>query len=63
MICPCKDCTERYEACHDHCDKYKDWKAPIAASYADRKKQVINKSEVLERWMRRELNHRKRQGK
>lgn len=23
---PCKGCTEKYEACHDHCDKYKEWK-------------------------------------
>ena len=23
---PCKDCTEKYTACHDHCDKYKGWK-------------------------------------
>lgn len=24
---PCKDCPDRYTACHDHCDKYKAWKA------------------------------------
>ena len=23
---PCKDCKKRYPACHDKCDKYKEWK-------------------------------------
>lgn len=23
---PCKGCTERYTACHDHCEKYKKWR-------------------------------------
>ena len=22
---PCKGCTERCTACHDHCEKYKNW--------------------------------------
>jgi hypothetical protein len=22
---PCKGCTERYTACHDHCEKHKKW--------------------------------------
>ena len=22
---PCKDCTERYTACHDHCEKREKW--------------------------------------
>jgi hypothetical protein len=22
---PCNGCTERYTACHDHCDKHKKW--------------------------------------
>lgn len=26
---PCKDCTERFLACHDHCQRYKVWKAEI----------------------------------
>lgn len=24
-ISPCKGCTERYTACHDYCEKHKDW--------------------------------------
>jgi hypothetical protein len=27
LIPPCKDCTERYTACHDHCEKFKKYKA------------------------------------
>jgi hypothetical protein len=26
---PCKDCEERYPACHDKCEKYKDWKGDV----------------------------------
>lgn len=26
LISPCKDCTERHTACHDKCEKYKEWK-------------------------------------
>lgn len=26
-IAPCKDCTEKYAACHDKCAKFAQWKA------------------------------------
>ena len=26
---PCKDCPDRHLACHDECDKYKEWKAYV----------------------------------
>ena len=26
-IAPCKGCTERYTACHDHCERFKEYKA------------------------------------
>ena len=26
---PCKGCEERFQACWDHCQKYKAWKAEI----------------------------------
>ena len=26
---PCKDCTERYEACWGKCEKYKSWKSRL----------------------------------
>ena len=36
--CPCRYCKERYEACHDYCDKYKEWKKPFIEQYANRKR-------------------------
>jgi hypothetical protein len=26
-VAPCKDCTEKFTACHDYCDKFKKYKA------------------------------------
>lgn len=26
---PCKDCPNRYPACHDKCEKYKAWKSRL----------------------------------
>lgn len=26
IMAPCKDCNEKYTACHDHCDKFKEYK-------------------------------------
>lgn len=26
---PCYGCPDRYPACHDHCDKYKDFRAEL----------------------------------
>ena len=29
MVAPCKNCSkeEKYEGCHDHCEKFLKWKA------------------------------------
>jgi hypothetical protein len=27
IIPPCKDCVERHTACHDHCERFKEYKA------------------------------------
>lgn len=44
-IPPCKDCTERFTACHDRCPKdergefgYKAWKAKLGKVNEERKK-------------------------
>ena len=37
MTCPCRGCPERHEACHDHCERYKAWKAPLLAEYENRR--------------------------
>lgn len=34
---PCKDCTAKYTACHDSCDKFKEWKAKREAVNEARK--------------------------
>ena len=28
-ISPCKDCTDRFTACHDKCERYKVWKSRL----------------------------------
>ena len=28
-IPPCKDCEDRFTACHDKCEKYKAWKSRL----------------------------------
>ena len=37
-IPPCKDCKERYIACHDSCDRYKEWKQRLEKVNEERKK-------------------------
>ena len=27
LMSPCKDCSDRHTACHDHCEKFKEYKA------------------------------------
>ena len=41
-ICPCKDCSERYQGCHGKCSRYTEWrseydkmKAQLAAEIYD----------------------------
>jgi hypothetical protein len=63
MICPCKDCQERYEACHDHCERYKAWKAPKLEAYKERAVLASEYSPAKERWLRRNLMIRKRNGR
>jgi hypothetical protein len=26
-VAPCKDCTEKFTACHDRCERFKEYKA------------------------------------
>ena len=35
---PCKGCTGRFIACHDKCEKYKEWKSNLEKVNAERKK-------------------------
>lgn len=38
---PCKDCNDRYLACHDYCIKYKDWRDNLD-KYNNHVKEVNN---------------------
>lgn len=42
MICPCKDCANRYEACWGSCPRYKEWKAPFEAAQIEKVKDRIS---------------------
>lgn len=37
-MAPCKTCTEKYSACHDVCERFKDWKAETDKDKAALKK-------------------------
>ena len=39
---PCKGCNERFTACHDKCDKYKEWKRDLD-ELNKRRKEYENK--------------------
>ena len=54
---PCKDCTERFLACSDHCPKdergeygYKAWKAKLDA--VNGKRKAYNNLNRRKRWQR-----------
>lgn len=34
---PCKGCADRYIACHDKCEKYKEWKNLVNSANRARK--------------------------
>ena len=36
-ISPCKGCNERFTACHDKCEKYKEWKKLVDSANKARK--------------------------
>lgn len=65
-ISPCKDCTEKYKACHDNCPKdsrgevgYKTWKTEIDSIKAEREKylQFSKPKWKLAAWYRKENNN------
>lgn len=60
MMCPCRDCEERHEACHDHCARYREWKKPYLERAQDRLANGAQISEVKERWIRKSMLDRKR---
>lgn len=41
-IAPCKECKDRYPACHDHCQRYKEYKAKLAKNKIDKRNRELN---------------------
>lgn len=57
---PCRDCPDRYLACHDHCPKYQAFRAERERLYAEKQissniYEVFKDSKI--RKMRKEKNH------
>lgn len=48
---PCRYCTKRHAACHDHCDDYKAWKARYLAqqNYLNESKHCFDIPETAHR--------------
>lgn len=46
---PCKDCTDRYIACHDFCEKYIEWRQEFDATKERIFKQRMNEKMLDER--------------
>ena len=62
MRCPCRDCADRHEACHDRCEKYKEWRVPLDKAIQDR----IIRNEVYDIMVgqkRKMINRKHRRGK
>ena len=38
MKCPCKDCQDRYPACHGSCEKFQIWHEPYKAAQEERQR-------------------------
>lgn len=52
-VSPCKDCAERHTACHDHCQRYKDWKAEMEKVKEARAKYLDTKDQEWQSLIRR----------
>ena len=48
MRYPCKDCTERYHACWDTCEKYLAIKAKLDAIKAEERRQADARNHIVE---------------
>ena len=49
MLAPCKDCNDRYIACHDHCERYKAWKQEFDVIKERATKYKMNEKMLNER--------------
>ena len=44
MMCPCKDCKDRYLACHSNCSRYKEWRANLDKLKEENKANYLGQS-------------------
>ena len=60
--CPCKKCTERYEACHASCERYIEWRKILNANNHRRCKEeqryVI--SDTKRRWLIKNMRRKRK---
>lgn len=52
-VSPCVDCKERHTACHDHCPKYKEWKAEVQKIKEAKRAYEDERNKAIEEWNRR----------
>jgi len=58
---PCKGCTDRHEACHDTCERYKAWKIEHDASREWMRQMTLSvTSKGAERAFREKCRSRRR---
>ena len=62
MNAPCRDCPDRHEACHDHCDRYKAYKAERERIRLERQASghIHFMNEAKDKAYRKKLNRYKR---
>jgi hypothetical protein len=46
---PCKDCPERHIACHDTCERYKEWKRQIDEQKKAKKEYDLSRYNLYSR--------------
>jgi len=62
--CPCKDCEERYPACHDQCGKFREFRKEIdrkriAEQTARESSDILSESKKRAIWRKQRYNRNK----
>lgn len=47
MSAPCKDCKQRYPACHDKCKSYQDWVSIERQKKEDSQKRSMSEVDIM----------------
>ena len=62
IISKCKDCTDRYPACHDSCEYYKDYKTKLE-DFKEKKDKIKKKNAELYTQKRDSIERERRKRK